>query len=281
VSVLIGMNFYAATGDAGRRQDRAIEALRHLPDATVVNLQWPDDQFDVPGIPTLAHLRRDSRSVSGRGGRRKPIVSDMLQILAAAAESRGCQHFLFANADIEITPAAIAAVTARARDGFVFVRTDLDPETQASLGPMRFGVDAFVFEVNWWRRHRRRFRAYIAGEPVWDNVYTAILLAHSDAEFIDRDGLILHERHDSPWRGSPFDDYTWFLAALDRPYFSLWAKFHADLTQMGPEASNQIAVDALRQRVFNTDALDTGRMVQLARVLKAHMRYATRGFRGT
>lgn len=277
MSVLVGMNFYPATGDGERRQNRAIDALRGLTNVCAANLQWPDEEFAVDGIPTVARLQRDSRTVSGRGGRRKPIVSEMLQVLAEEAEVRGCRRFVFANADIEITPAAIAEAARDGSDGCVFVRTDLDPVTHAPLGVMRFGVDAFAFDVAWWQRHRTRFRAYIAGEPVWDNVYTAILLTHSNAQFLDREGLVLHERHESPWRGSPFDDYTWYLAALDRPYFSQWAAFHAELTQLGDAAAHDAAVvRALRERMFDRRALRRGRPLQWARALKARARYAMR-----
>ncbi|HUX33200.1 MAG TPA: hypothetical protein VMV51_04950 [Gemmatimonadaceae bacterium] len=277
MSVLVGMNFYPATGDAGRRQDHAIAALRGLANVSVVNLQWPDAVFAVDGIPTVARLQRDSRTVSGCPGRRKPIISEMLQILATEAMARGCRQFLFANADIEITPAAIAEAARGATDGCVFVRTDLDPVTRAPLGVMRFGVDAFAFDVAWWQRHRKRFRAYIAGEPVWDNVYTAILLTHSNARFLDGEGLVLHERHESPWRGSPFDDYTWYLAALDRPYFARWAAFHAELTQLAKTGPlDPAAVRMLRERVFTPRALWRGRPLQWARALKAGIRYAVR-----
>ena len=279
MSVLIGMNFYAAQGDAGRRQDRAIAALRALRGTPCVNLQWPDGRFDVPGIETLATLRRDARTVTGRDGRRKPIVPDMLDILADAASARGCLHFLFANADIEITPAAIALIDEAPRDGYAFVRTDLDPETHASIGQMRYGVDAFAFDVRWWGRNRHRFRAYIAGEPVWDNVYTAILLTHSDAAFVDREGLVLHERHESPWRDSPYDDYTWYLAALDRPYFSLWSTFHAEFMALGAAGVGADAVDAMRDRLFDASRLGGGRVVQFLRAAKARARYAMHGLR--
>lgn len=279
MSVLVGMNFYAAQGDAGRRQDRAIAALRALPGTPCVNLQWPDGRFDVSGIETLAMLHRDARTVSGRDGRRKPIVADMLDVLAGAAAMRGCSHFLFANADIEITPAAMALINERQCDGYAFVRTDLDPETHGPVGQMRYGVDAFAFDVRWWSRHRRRFRAYIAGEPVWDNVYTAILLTHSDGAIVDREGLMLHERHESPWRRSPYDDYTWYLAALDRPYFSLWTAFHAEFMIQSAEHPDAAVVNGLGHRVFDAAALRRGRVVQFFRATKARARYAVQGLR--
>ncbi len=274
MTVLVGMNFYAVTGDAGRRQERAIRALHALADVRTVNLQWRDDVFEVAGIPALPVLRADSRTVSGREGRRKPIISEMLDALAVVAADHRCRSFLYANSDIEITPAAIALIEGSQRDGFAFMRTDLDPETGIAVGTMRFGVDAFAFDVSWWRRHRHRFRSYIAGEPVWDNVYLSVLLTHGDAELIDQKGMILHEQHASPWKTSPFNDYTWFLAALDRPYFTQWARFHAEWTRL-PEASvDAPAVEALRVRIFTLNELHRGRVVQWGRMLKARFRYS-------
>lgn len=274
MTVLIGMNFYRATGGAGRRQERAIRALRALRDVRAVNLQWPDDVYDVDGIPSRPLLCTDSRTVSGREGRRKPVVSEMLDLLAAEAVAAGCRYFVYANSDIAVTPQAVALIAASTGQGLAFVRTEVDPATGAALGAMRFGVDAFAFEASWWQRHRRRFRPYIAGEPVWDNVYLAILLTHSNAELIDRPGMILHEQHDSPWQGSPFDHYTWYLAALDRPYFTLWARFHAEWAPLAETSANEAAIRALRARIFTVRELHRGRAIQWARALKAWVRYA-------
>jgi hypothetical protein len=271
VTVLVGTNYYAATGHAGRRQGRAIRALRTVPGVHAVNLQWPDDIFEVEAITTLPVLRQDSRTVSGRRGPRKPIVNEMLDELARAAAGRGCEYFVYTNSDIEITPAAIAVIETMRRRGLGFTRTELDPATGVRLGTMRFGIDAFAFDVDWWYAHRHRFRAYIAGEPVWDNVYLAVLLSHSDGALIDEEGMLLHEQHASPWKTSPFSDYTWFLAALDRPYFAQWARFHTEWTRRPMAAAD---VCTLREQIFTVAQLRRGRVIQWGRVLKAWFRYA-------
>jgi hypothetical protein len=273
MSVLIGMNFYAARGDAAQRQDRAIAALRGLAGAQAVNLQWADDVFAVSGIATVAGLRRDSCGVARRAGRRKPIVSEMLDLLSAEADARGCRWMLLANGDIAITPEALALIEREAREGYAFTRTDVDERTGAPAGVMSFGVDAFAIDVGWWRRHRARFRAYILGEPVWDNVYTAVLLTHANAAFVIQPGLLVHPRHDSPWQGSVYAEYTRYLAALDRPYFSRWAEFHGELSRLGSEPAQDV-VSALARRVFDPRVVRRGRMLQRARVAKAWFRYS-------
>ncbi len=276
MSLLIGANFYAARGDEARRQDGAIRALRALPGVHTANLQWPDSVYDVEGVPTVPALRQDSLMATGREGRRKPMVAEILGALADLAGRQGCGHFMFVNADIEIMPAAVALIEHDPRDGFVLARTDFEAETRTPLGVMQFGSDAFVFATDWWEQNAWRFRPYIAGEPVWDNVYTAILLTHSNAEFVNRPGLILHERHGMSQRSSPFNDYTWLLAALDRPYFSLWAAFSAELSKLPNDASDETAVRTLRTRIFDPRALRRGRALQWARAVKARLRYALR-----
>ena len=274
MTVLVGMNFFPATGAAARRQARAMAALKALGRAACVNVQWTDERFEVAGIPTIATLRRDARTVTGRPGPRKPIVSDILDALAPLARDRGCRYFLHTNADIEIAPAALARIEDEGRDGYAFTRTDVDPDTGADLGAMLFGVDAFAFDVSWWERHRSRFRAYIAGEPVWDDVYTAVLLSHSNGQFVTSEGLIRHERHETTWTAGPYAAYTALLAALDRPYFSLWAVFHAELTALRAAGADAAAEEALRRRVFTPGAARRGWLVQQLRAARARARYA-------
>jgi hypothetical protein len=64
----------------------------------------------------------------------------------------------------------------------------------------------------------------VLGESVWDNVYTAIALAHGGVLF-NRERLLLHERHDAAWQVSPFAAYVHLLAARDSSYFSQWCVY--------------------------------------------------------
>src|SRR5262249_60705298 len=97
----------------------------------------------------------------------------------------------------------------------------LAPATGPLRGMLIPGIDAVAFQIGWWTRERRRFRAYISGPPYWDNVYAAIMCSHGRGQIISDRRLIFHEQHPSTWRPEgPLADYNGFLAALDAPYFS-------------------------------------------------------------
>ncbi|HEX6748127.1 MAG TPA: hypothetical protein VF092_12605 [Longimicrobium sp.] len=231
--VLLGVNAFPATGDGGRRQAEALATWRALDGVRLANLGWPGDVFEVDGFATHAVLARDSRTASGQQGPRKPIVSEAFDRLAEIAEAEGCRWFAYANSDIAFTQAAIDRILGGGRDAYAFSRMDVHPETGEGIEMVTAGIDAFAISAGWWRANRRRFRAYIGGEPIWDNVYTAILLRHADAELLNREPLVTHERHPAgDWRRSPFARYLNYLAALDRPYFSLWAEYHARLEDL-------------------------------------------------
>src|SRR5262245_6734601 len=193
--VTIGTRFYPASEDSERRQRRAREALASLPDVHRVNLQFTDETFRPDGFETRAVLRLDSRRVTGGGRARKPIVLEMFDALASAAAERGDRYFAYLNADIEVAPPAVARIAGGGRDAYAFCRTDLAAGSREPREVLLVGLDLFAADVAWWRRERRRFRPYIAGEALWDNVYAAMMASHGNAEIVDVDPGIFHEMH--------------------------------------------------------------------------------------
>src|SRR5574338_1034089 len=101
--LVIGSQFFRSGSDSDARQARARAALRALPDARPVNLQFADDPEPFEGLETAAVLRLDSRRVAGGDGPRKPIVSEMFDALASIARREHAGWFAYANADIEVT----------------------------------------------------------------------------------------------------------------------------------------------------------------------------------
>lgn len=282
MSVLLGVNAFAASGEGAARQAAALGAWRGLRGVTLANLQWADEVFEVDGFETHPVLRGDSRTVSGRPGRRLPVVSELFDRLAEIAEARGCRWFAFANSDVAWTQDAIDRIADGGREGYAFSRVDVDAESGEAVEMVTAGVDGFAIAPGWWRAHRRRFRAYLAGEPIWDNVYAAILLAHADAVLLNRDPLLLHARHPAgDWRRSPFALYLNHLAALDRPYFSRWAEYHHRLTEMRARGATEADEMALQREVFRRPPSARERALQAARAAKARLRWAwRRGGRG-
>ncbi|MGH9407880.1 MAG: hypothetical protein ACRD1V_00340 [Vicinamibacterales bacterium] len=281
-SIVIGSAFYPADGDGGRRQERARAALRALPDAMPVNLQFTDETFAPDGFLTLPVLRLDSRTVTGAPGRRKPIVSEMLDALADAARKNGCRYFAYLNADIEATPAALEYIRSRGRDGYAFCRVDVDADTRGSLGIQPYGIDMVAFEVGWWTRARRRFRPYIAGEACWDNVYAALICSLGHGDIVSHQPLIFHERHPTAWQAhdDPFAQYNGYLAALDAPYFSRWVDYvHA----VKDAKESEIEHDRTIARIFGARTTPLERITHAGRQVRARWRYSRlrrRGARG-
>jgi len=241
-----------------------------------VNLQFHDETFRPDGFETRAVLRQDSQTVTGgQGGARKPIVSEMFDALADAASSRGDGYFVYLNADIEVAPPAVQRILTGGRDAYAFCRVDLAPGSRQPQGVLLLGLDMFALRVDWWRAWRRRFRPYIAGEALWDNVYAAVIGSHARAQIVDDDPAIFHELHPQRWNDGPLAEHNGYLAALDAPYFSRWARYAAGL-QAGREAG---ALD--RERLArNTFAGPLLRPWQYprhaARALRAWTRYSLR-----
>jgi hypothetical protein len=271
--VLVGTQFYTANADAARRQARCAASLLALRDVDVANVQWRDDVYEYPGIETLATLDRDAAAVAGAPGRRKPIVVDLCDALAAAAAARGRRYFALVNGDIIVTQAAIDRIAGSAYQTYAFSRRDLDPQSGRDADIVVFGIDGFAFDVDWWRAHRRRFRAYIFGEPCFDNVFAAIMMAHGRGTIENRRGEIRHERHPSQ-AGGAFARFNYYLAALDAPHFRMWAHYVAALQQMRERGASDADEQAMLERTFVWKPSRLAAIWHAGRSARAHWRYA-------
>ena len=283
VKLVLGTHTFAASGDAARRQAAAIETLRALDGTLPVNVQFAAGAHAVDGIETLAVLSRDSCTVTGRPGARKPIVSDILDALCVRAERAGATRFAFMNADIRLSQDAVDWISAENRDAWLFSREDFDGTTGASLGMGTAGMDVIALSVPWWRRNRPRFRPYIAGEAIWDNVYTAIVMCHADAVLENRRPLARHEAHPSAWTpgSGPYALYSQYLAALDAGYFSVWCRYWAGLQDLRRAGAAPEEEEALARRVFVWKPTPPERVAQALRRVKAGLRYRLRSPRRT
>ena len=274
MSILLGINVYDASGDAARRQTQCVNSLLALRGVELVNLQFHDEKHERHGLPTCPVLRQDSRTVTGFQGVRKPIISEMLDALAERATAHSCRWFGFTNSDIMVSQEAIDFVTGSNRQSYVFSRMDIDAADGRDLRLMIWGADLFVFETKWWALNRWRFRPYVAGESCWDNVYAALALCHSDGWLLNRKPLIRHEAHETAWGGGPFAAHNGFMAALDRPYFSLWCRYVAALEALRTSAVDERQELDLRAKTFLWQPSAWGRLLQTARATKARLCYA-------
>lgn len=276
MKVLLGTQFYAGAADAVRRQANAARSMVALLDVVLVNVQWSDESCDYEGFQTLAALRRDSRSIAGSDGPRKPIVSDVFDALAAAAVSHGSRYFMFVNSDIIVTQAAIDAVARGGRQTYAFSRADFDRETATSARILTSGIDGFAFDVDWWRAERDRFRPYILGEWFYDCVFAAIMMTFGNGVVLNRSGELRHEIHahavpDAARASVAFNGY---LVALDAREFSLWAQYHARLAELRARCAAEAEEDAMARHVFAWRPSPGQSLRHVARCVRARARFA-------
>jgi hypothetical protein len=244
--LLIGTSTSGRDGDIGRREARAEASLAALSGADAVNLRFVDDPAATGPAEALPALRRDALQVSGRQGPRKPIVSEMLDVLSAEAGRRGCSRIALVNGDIIVSQAAVDRIATLARPAIALSRQDVGGgEPDAML--LR-GIDMFVFDVSFWRAERRRFRPYILGEALWDNVYAAIAVCHGGT-LVNREALITHERHPSA-AASPFAQYGHLLATRDGTYFSRWCVYVDRAERLRAAGGTIEEEDALQRAIF-------------------------------
>jgi hypothetical protein len=275
-AVLVGTHSWPSADDAARRNGAAFRALRALERVEVVNVQFAHAPHEASGIRTLAALTRTSNDAADVSGPQKPLIPEVFDVLAAEAMRLGIPYFCYVNSDIHLAQAAIDWIRSAGREAYLLSREDVDPATGASHGIQVAGIDVVAMTTGWWTRNRTRFRDYIAGEPVWDNVCASIILCHADAVIENRLPLARHEQHGSPWRASPFAHYTRLLAAFDAGYFSLWCRYVDRLGVLRASGAGAAREAALAREVFQWRPSTLDRAVQTGRNVKARIRYALR-----
>jgi hypothetical protein len=270
--MLIGLNLFDGDEGAMRRQNAACEALLALGGVEVVNLQFAHGERRThPTIRTVAKLSLDSTVVTGSRGRRKPLADECFDVLAVEAADRSHRSFAYINSDIIVTQALVDEVERHSRDTHAVSRCDIGGGADRMVTA---GQDMFVVAVAWWRRHRSRFRSYIVGDACWDNVYTAVMLCHSNGVLLNREPLIRHERHAVLWRdSSPSARYNGYLAALDSRYFTLWAQYWSRLEAMRAATASAAEEAALVRESFVWRRSAPDALRQIVRSARAHRRF--------
>jgi hypothetical protein len=273
MTIPLGSQFYLGPTPAMQRQQQALAAVGRLSCVEPVNVQWVDGALDVGGLETIAVLKQDSRTVTRSPGRRKPILREVLDALAAVAEERNHRYFGFFNADIEVTQAAVDTIQEEQRQSYAFSRMDFDERGDREI--MTTGLDLFAFDVGWWRANRHRFRRYILGERCFDNVFAAIMMCHGNVLILNRRGEIRHEVHPTGPFGV-FDEYNWYLATLDALYFSVWVNYWEHLTQARARGGSKAEELEIQRSMFVLQPSILTRARHAGRCLKAHWRFHRR-----
>jgi hypothetical protein len=262
-SILLGTRISGRPAAAQREAaaQASLTALVRAGAAACVTLAFADESLPDGSFETLHVLERDAPSAAGVDGPRKPIVDEMIDALTVEAARRGIPRIGIVNGDIVVLPGAVERDLASGVPAAAFARTDTgDGQPEASL---LYGLDMFTFDVAFWKRERHRFRAYIFGDAIWDNVYGALVASHGGVLFTG-ERLILHERHPAAWHGSPFAAYLQRLAARDSSYFSAWCAFVEGAKALRATGGTMEDERALQRQVFHppgvaVEALDVMR----------------------
>jgi hypothetical protein len=201
-------------------------------------------------------------------------MGETCSALAAEAHRRGSEYFCFANSDIIVTQRAIDEMRDRGRDGYAFSRMDVDAGTGADVEINLGGVDAIAARPGWWLANSRRFREFIVGEPLWDQIYTSILLRHADAVLFNVHPLVRHVGHPVAWsHHGVFASYNGYLGALDSHYFSLWCEYHAARLAWAERGGSEEQHFELQRSVFTRPWRPGTWLVQPLRKAKAWGQY--------
>jgi hypothetical protein len=229
------------SGETWDRHQAVVGSWRRLPNARAVVYCWLASDTPPAGAEGV-RLPRASPDVSGIARPVKPLVRDVFDALAAAAQAHGAEFFIYANADIEIPPAALAGVDWESLDAVIFSRAD----TNAAREVLRIeqgGQDVFAARATWWQQHRDRFGEFVIGEGAWDNIYAAILLSHARTRLLNGTPRVFHLDHRTHWKNSPLVPYISLLTAHHWDYLRAWLRYYEAL-QRDPAACQDAGANA-------------------------------------
>jgi hypothetical protein len=275
--VLVGLNLYQGSAASMRRQELAVRALSKLPGVEILNVQFQRAPWaTLPGIEMKTALTTSSITVAGPGGHAKPMTREFFDVLCRTAAERGHDYFAYINSDIVVLPAAMDEVVRLRRETYTVSRHDVDnlDGDPASGTAVTSGLDMFVVSVDWWGRNCHRFRPYVVGDSCWDNVYAAVMMCHSNGVILNRDPLILHERHPVVWNdATPTARYNGFVAALDARYLSIWCQYWERLKVMRDQGASATDERALQVDMFLWRPSAAEAAKQTVRSIRARLRY--------
>jgi hypothetical protein len=227
---LLGTHIYPAKEDALKRMSNAIESWRIL-EVPLVNMAFCDEpSINPPGFEELRCLKRDSNTVTGGKGIRKPLMLDLFDGLCETARRNNCSYFVFTNSDIQLTTLFRDLVSSCDLDSLIFTRLDYNESPDSHDSKLFFrGQDTYAVRTDWWCENRHHFRSYIIGEALWDNVYTSKFARLGRSRILYEKNLCNHQRHEQKWNpGSLFGRYNEMLRLrydyLDYGMWSLYIK---------------------------------------------------------
>lgn len=182
------------------RQDLAIEKLKILKENNknldVCLLQF-EQECDIPytDIKICKNLKRSSKSILNTK-KELPFIKDLFDLSCDLAE----EYFIYSNSDIILSQKFINFVNTKDIEAFGVSRIDVKEVNSLNEAtyPTRMepaGFDTWVVSKKWWSQHRHLFPDMLIGRPLFDVIFTVLMLFNSKNIHMSRDYLIYHIRH--------------------------------------------------------------------------------------
>lgn len=204
MKIVLGTNLFKQY----HRQDIAIESLRKLQnqfsEIELVNLQFPDENYEYEGFRTIPKLTRDSREINKEGKKRKPWMREMFDLLS----EEDCDYFIFTNSDIIISDRYIKEVL-KSTEYDCIPASRLAIEDIKSLEdpiiPIIYqiaGFDTYAVRTSWWKENKYLFPDYIYAEPSWDVHYVTLMFGYGKTKLSNKwPAPTFHIAHACEWEG--------------------------------------------------------------------------------
>jgi len=205
--LVVGVNFWnTGAGEQLCRMSLADFRERYPDNVQLYSPRVGADGYCPEEFIDLPVLKQMCRDIIPGSKLRKPIVHEMVDSLAAVAESPD-DLLVLLNSDIWLTPAAEhLLIHGQLGNGACFSRVDFsptncDPETASFAHDFPNGWDMFVFKASWWREFRDRFLDLpcVLAERAWDNAYACTMKAYGDVQWFNKVPYIFHQPHKRRW----------------------------------------------------------------------------------
>lgn len=178
MKIILGTN----TFEKYHRQDVAVQSWQKL-GIDIYDVQFTDTKSEY-NLNNLSVLTRSSKTELKKSVKRLPFVNDIVNILSEIS----CDYFIYTNSDVIIMPSLLQHIEKVKPDCMSCSRLDICDITcfdniKTEAKPVRWeiaGYDTFIFKKDWFLKHKKLFRDYYIGRPLWDVVYTGIMKMYSN-----------------------------------------------------------------------------------------------------
>lgn len=180
MKISIGTNYFGQNErqDIARQTHSVIQ--KKYPNVKMYNIQFADDAENWNPDNTIENIheyKRSSKDILPNYDKKLPFVRDGFDILSKT----DCDVFVYINSDILITDRLIKYILSTPDlQATTSQRLDIKPINNLNepILAERFevaGFDTFIFNKQWYLKHRVLFEDFLLGKVYFDHAYAAII----------------------------------------------------------------------------------------------------------